>query len=323
MPVPTSIAGATSFRYATAPKYWFNGTSFGPLPMSVCTTTGEVFSVIVVMFAEVPAMVVSVALVETNVVMVPEVLVMLVNVALVETIFVMFAEVPLKLVMFALAPRNCVVAVVPNVVPVSVVMFALVTFKFVTVPDANVPSVVPVSVVIFALVPVNVVTVADVTVAFESDKLEIVRLVTARLVMFPEMPRIVEDAVVPIVVPVIVVMSADEPVSVVIAPDAPRNCVVPVVPKVVPVSVSMFALVEFKFVTVAEVDVRLVSVAEPAVNVVTLADAMLRLDRTRLVAVRFVIEADEIVARVKDAFNATISSTVIAAASWYAIVPKY
>jgi hypothetical protein len=98
MPVPTSIAGATSFRYATAPKYWFNGTSFGPLPISVCTTTGEVFSVIVVMFAEVPAMVVSVALVDTSVVTVPEVLVKLVSVALLEVSVVMFEEVAVKVV---------------------------------------------------------------------------------------------------------------------------------------------------------------------------------------------------------------------------------
>ena len=168
-------------------------------------------------------MVVSVALVETNVVMVPEVLVKLVSVALLEVSVVMFDEVTVKVVICPLAPRNCVVAVVPNVVPVRVVILALVTFKLVTVPEVKVPSVVPVNVVMFALVAVRVVIVADVTVAFESDRLEIVRLVTARLVMFPEMPRIVEDAVVPIVVPVIVVISADEPVSVVIAPDAPRN----------------------------------------------------------------------------------------------------
>jgi hypothetical protein len=184
MPVPTSIAGATSFRYATAPKYWFSGTSFGPLPISVCTTTGEAFSVIVVMFAEVPAMVVSVALVETNVVMVPEVLVMLVNVALVETIFVMFAEVPLKLVMFALAPRNCVVAVVPKVVPVRVVILALVTFKLVIVPEAKVPSVVPVNVVMFALVAISVVMVAEVEV-----KLVIVAEPEVSVVMFALAPR--------------------------------------------------------------------------------------------------------------------------------------
>ncbi len=37
----------------------------------------------------------------------------------------------------------------------------------------------------------------------------------------PEMPRIVAEAVVPIVVPVIVVMSADVPVRVVIVPEMP------------------------------------------------------------------------------------------------------
>ena len=96
------------------------------------------------------------------------------------------------------------------------------------------------------------------------------------------------------------------------------------------VAMRLVIVAEEDLVTVAdksEMDAvvarRLVIVADEAVNVVTLADAMLRLDRTRLVAVRFVIEADEIVARVKDAFSATISSTVIATASWYAIVPKY
>jgi hypothetical protein len=53
--------------------------------------------------------------------------------------------------------------------------------------------------------------------------------------------------------------------------------------------------------TVREVANRLVMVALPEVNVVTFAEAMLRLDSTRLVAVRLVTDADVAVRVVMEA----------------------
>ena len=53
--------------------------------------------------------------------------------------------------------------------------------------------------------------------------------------------------------------------------------------------------------TVREVANRLVMVAEAEVNVVTFAEAMLRFDSTRLVAVRLVTEADVAVRVVMEA----------------------
>lgn len=76
--------------------------------------------------------------------------------------------------------------------------------------------------------------------------------VPVRVVIAPLMPRIVDEVVLPIVNPVIVAISADVPVKVVIAPDAPRNWVVTVVPNVVPVKVVMFALAAFSPVNEAE-----------------------------------------------------------------------
>ena len=67
------------------------------------------------------------------------------------------AVVPLRVVIAPDAPRSCVAAVVPNVVPVSVVMLAEVLLRFVTVPDVKVPSVVPVNVVMLDDVAVSVV----------------------------------------------------------------------------------------------------------------------------------------------------------------------
>lgn len=96
------------------------------------------------------------------------------------------------------------------------------------------------------------------------------------------------------------------------------------------VAMRLVIVAEEDLVTVAdksEMDAvvarRLVIVADEAVSTVTFAEAMLRFERVRLTAVRFVIEAEAMVATLKDALSATISSTVIAAASWYAIVPKY
>lgn len=69
---------------------------------------------------------------------------------------VMLAEVALSVVTAALAPRNWVVAVVPNVVPVRVVMLAEVELKPVIVAE------VAAIVVIVDEVPVIVVIVAEV-----------------------------------------------------------------------------------------------------------------------------------------------------------------
>ncbi len=66
----------------------------------------------------------------------------------------------------------------------------------------------------------------------------------------------------PIVVPVMVVKSADVPVRVVMAPEAPRSCVVPVVPNVVPVRVVIFADVMLRLASVKLVNARFVTVAE-------------------------------------------------------------
>ncbi len=73
-------------------------------------------------------------------------------------------------VIAALAPRSCVVAVVPNVVPVRVVTFAEVDDRL----------------SIVALVDFSVVIVAEVNVALVSDRLDTVRLVTARFVTVAE-----------------------------------------------------------------------------------------------------------------------------------------
>lgn len=86
------------------------------------------------------------------------------------------------------------------------------------------------------------------------------------VVIAPDTPRIVADAVVPIVVPVMVVILADVPVRVVISPDAPRSCVVAVVPNVVPVKVVTFAEVDDRLSIVALVDFSVVIVAEVALN---------------------------------------------------------
>ena len=73
----------------------------------------------------------------------------------------MLAEVEVSVVISPLVPRKCVLAVVPNVVPVSVVMFAevLAILSNVTLVDL--------SVVIVAEVPVRVVTVPDVALRLE------------------------------------------------------------------------------------------------------------------------------------------------------------
>jgi hypothetical protein len=96
----------------------------------------------------------------------------------------MSADEPVSVVIAPDAPRNCVVAVVPKVVPVRVVILALVTFKLVIVPEAKVPSVVPVNVVMFALVAISVVMVAEVEV-----KLVIVAEPEVSVVMFALAPR--------------------------------------------------------------------------------------------------------------------------------------
>ena len=72
---------------------------------------------------------------------------------------VIFAEVAVSVVIWALAPRSCVVAVVPNVVPVKVVMLADVLLNPVIVADVEAIVVIVddvlVSVVIVAEVAVN------------------------------------------------------------------------------------------------------------------------------------------------------------------------
>jgi hypothetical protein len=82
---------------------------------------------------------------------------------------VILADVPVRVVISPDAPRSCVVAVVPNVVPVKVVTFAEVDDRL----------------SIVALVDFSVVIVAEVNVALVSDKLDTVRLVTARFVTVP------------------------------------------------------------------------------------------------------------------------------------------
>lgn len=79
----------------------------------------------------------------------------------------MSADVTVAVVIWALAPRNCVVAVVPNVVPVRVVMFAEVLLRLVTVPEVYV-----------RFVPVSVVTLADVMLRLANVKLVSARFVT-------------------------------------------------------------------------------------------------------------------------------------------------
>ena len=68
-------------------------------------------------------------------------------------------------VIWALAPRNWVVAVVPNVVPVRVVMLAEVLLRLVTVPEVYV-RLVPVSVVMLAEVLLRLLSVTLVTFRF-------------------------------------------------------------------------------------------------------------------------------------------------------------
>ena len=70
---------------------------------------------------------------------------------------------PVRVVISADAPRSCVVAVVPNVVPVRVVILAEVLLRLVTVPEVNVRFV-PVSVVMLAEVLLRLVIVPDVPV---------------------------------------------------------------------------------------------------------------------------------------------------------------
>ncbi len=78
---------------------------------------------------------------------------------------------------------------------------------------------------IVALVDLSVVIVAEVNVALVSERLATVRLVTARFVILPDKPRMVAEAVVPIVVPVTVVKLADVPVRVPIVAEVVPNCV--------------------------------------------------------------------------------------------------
>jgi hypothetical protein len=98
------------------------------------------------------------------------------------------------------------------------------------------------------LVSARLVTDAEVNVAVVPDS----------VVIAPEIPRIVAEAVVPIVVPVMVVISADVPVRVVIAPDIPRIVAEAVVPIVVPVIVVISADVPVSVVIVADVAFRCV-----------------------------------------------------------------
>lgn len=100
----------------------------------------------------------------------------------------------------------------------------------------------------------------------------------------------------------------------------------------------MLALVEFKLVTVAEVEasvvtvpdveVRFVSVALPEVSVVMLAEVMLKLASVKLVATRFVIVAEVLtkLVIVPEATLAVVADSnpmLTPAASWNAIVPRY
>ena len=103
------------------------------------------------------------------------------------------AEVLVRVVIVPDTPCKCVVAVVPNVVPVRVVMLAEVLAKL----------------SIVALVDLSVVIVADVNVALVSDRLDTVKLLTDKFVMSAEIARTVVAAVVPNVVPVRVVMLAE------------------------------------------------------------------------------------------------------------------
>lgn len=105
-----------------------------------------------------------------------------------------------------------------------------------------------------------------------------VAVVPESVVIAPEIPRIVEDAVAPIVVPVTVVRSAE----------MPRIVVAAVVPNVVPVRVVMLAEVDDSPSIVALVDFSVVMVADVSVAFVSDKLAIAKLETERFVSVPLV-----------------------------------